>query len=723
MTSTRSALETLSQRMEAVLELAEPDDASPPRALHALPPSSPSTCLRQPDSVMHKCAAEYRDARLVYRLQEGCILARPMGPSAPEQPMPKESSHARSALPTVYKSGDRRDCDKSEKPPSSPSRTRARSSIPTPRASENTPSCSSATAAGCRESKPSTIASSERQHFHFLDKTTYRYLGQHRARNAPNARPTDDTVRFDQLKVAHKTIGLSKRHVAQTCQLVTAILHLGNLEFTIDRRRNEDAAVVRNTDVCEIVADFLDTKLVKELCTVFLDPDGASNNRDDLAKTLYSLLFAWVNEHINQGLCKDDLFDLPGPQNLSSRPKSLNQFCVKFANERLQAWTLHRLFDAHMRSAPRAEEDGRHDGGGVREALGEPLQLQDLAGTSDFTISHFNGPVTCSAEGFLPRNLDALNPDFGLFSGKAITTMAHPRNEDTIVAAQQPVKPMRAPSMRQKNIRLFPPFIDFICRLDYMSGLPMDSVPAPPPHSKLHAEYSQCGAFTRIARSSFRCLHAPDLHAATCVHQALHPRTHSAPAPPHHSAAHLRSQRCVHDPRRSRRASRIPSSGGGPFGNLSAALPLVAHASPFQRAYEREDDGYDEHKALHGADSKFDACSRFTSAVADSASNFGSESYALSRNMFGAGDAKGAAPLLAMDALAGADRGGQDGSGDQGEQRVAPLADALLAAHLVGAEPVSVVPGTHEAGRRAQILSRHLRVCTGLSPFFLSTYV
>ncbi|KAJ7429264.1 hypothetical protein B0H11DRAFT_2266316 [Mycena galericulata] len=99
--------------------------------------------------------------------------------------------------------------------------------------------------------------------------------------------------------------------------------------------------------------------------------------------------------------------------------------------------------------------------------------------------------------------------------------------------------------------------------------------------------------------------------------------------------------------------------------------------------------------ALHGADSEFDACSRFTSAVADSAS----KSYAPSRNMFGAGDAKGAAPLLAMDALAGADRGGQNGSGDQGEQRAAPLADALLAPHLVGAELVSVVPGTHEAGR------------------------
>ena len=39
----------------------------------------------------------------------------------------------------------------------------------------------------------------------------------------------------------------------------------------------------------------------------------------------------------------------------------------------------------------------------------------------------------------------------GLFSAKAIATQAHPRNEDTIVSAQQPVKPMRAPSTRRKN--------------------------------------------------------------------------------------------------------------------------------------------------------------------------------------------------------------------------------------------------------------------------------
>jgi len=381
----------------------------------------------------------------------------------------------------------------------------------------------------------------ERLHLHLLDKTQYRYLGQRGAvPMRQNGVRDDDATRFEQLKIALKSIGLSKRHVAQTCQLLAAILHLGNLEFTVDRGRDVDAAVVRNTDILAIVAEFLGvqagalegamsykTKLVKkELCTVFLDPDGASDNRDDLAKTLYSLLFAWLNEHINQRLCREDfatfigLFDLPGPQNMTSRPNSLDQFCVNFANERLQNFVQKRIFEAHVgeyqnegisRFVPtvpyfdnaecvrllqnkpgglvhimddQARRSHKKTDHSMVEAFGKrwgnhssfKVGAIDRSGFPTFTVNHFNGPVTYSAEGFLDRNLDALNPDFvsllrgasglsdgaegagsmnpfvkGLFLGKAIATQAHPKDEDTIVAAQQPVKPMRAPSTRRKG--------------------------------------------------------------------------------------------------------------------------------------------------------------------------------------------------------------------------------------------------------------------------------
>ena len=378
----------------------------------------------------------------------------------------------------------------------------------------------------------------ERQHLHLVDKATYRYLGSYRR---PLGRD-EDTNRFEQLKVALKAVGLSKRQVAQTCQLLAAILHLGNLDFTIDKHRNEDAAVVRNVETLEIVSEFLGvpptdleavlsykTKLLKkEICTVFLDEEGAATNRDDLAKTLYSLLFAWLNESINQKLCRDDfatfigLFDLPGSQNIPQsavRANSLDQFCVNFANERLQNWVQKRIFDRHTDeymaegiqqfSPPVSYFDNtecvrmitHHTGGLIHimddQARRAPKKTEhtmleaftkrwgnhasfktggtDRTGFPTFTINHYNGAVTYSSESWLEKNHDALNPDFvsllrganvaapseqpgsnnpfvkGLFSSQAIATQAHPRNQETIVAAKQPVKPMRAPSTKRKQ--------------------------------------------------------------------------------------------------------------------------------------------------------------------------------------------------------------------------------------------------------------------------------
>ncbi|KAG6369453.1 P-loop containing nucleoside triphosphate hydrolase protein [Boletus reticuloceps] len=382
----------------------------------------------------------------------------------------------------------------------------------------------------------------ERQHLHLADKTQYRYLG-HRAGTGTRANGLHDydANRFEQLKMALKSVGLSKQHVAQTCQLVAAILHLGNIEFTIDRGRDVDAAVVRNVDVLGIVAEFLGvqpsaleatlaykTKLVKrELCTVFLDTDGASDNHDDLAKTLYSLLFAWLNEHINQRLCRDDfdtfigLFDLPGSQNMTSRPNSLDQFCINFANERLQNFIQKQIFESHvdeyktegisrfipsvpyfdnaecvrlLQNKPgglihimddQARRSHKKTDLTMVEAFGKrwgnhssfKVGPVDQSGSPTFTVNHFNGPMSYSSEGLLERNLDSLNPDFvsllrgslagaldgaegvgsanpfvkGLFSTKAIATQAHRKNEDIIVSAQQPIKPMRTPSTRRKG--------------------------------------------------------------------------------------------------------------------------------------------------------------------------------------------------------------------------------------------------------------------------------
>ncbi|KAG5337139.1 hypothetical protein C0989_010566 [Termitomyces sp. Mn162] len=659
----------------------------------------------------------------------------------------------------------------------------------------------------------------ERQHLHLVDRTAYRFLGQRNATGRLNGGRDDDALRFEQLKVALKTIGLSKRHVAQTCQLIAAILHLGNLEFTIDRSRNEDAAVVRNTDLLNVVAEFLGvlpsalesalsykTKLMKkELCTVFLDPDGASDNRDDLAKNLYSLLFAWLNEHINQRLCKDDfstfigLFDLPGPQNMTSRANSLDQFCVNFANERLQGWTQKRLFESHVaeynsegisRLVPQVSYlDNaecvrllQHRPGGVihimddqarraprktDQTMVEAFQKRwgnhssfktgssDRNGNLTFTVHHFNGPITYSSENFLARNLDALNPDFvsllrgtdgqegsgsmnpfvkGLFSAKAIATQAHPRNEDTIVAAQQAVKPIRAPSTRRKHtIKRLPTLREggdgadekeeaeevspggtpcvagqFKAALDTLFET-LDEAQAwfvfciNPNDSQLPnqlegrsvkgqvrsvglvevakrsinvfevgmtpeefcerysagleaAHLSEGEALDKIqqARTTFG-LTERDLvvgqHKVFLSHLAFHTfedqvRSHDVEE---QKRNHLRdaeadaglNSRGINDPyapyltpgMEPGEVSPVPWGGYNEQDNVSnQALPLVNNASPFQRADIYDE--YEENKSLRSED--FDGRSPFTSQRDhdDSMTNYGSESYAPSRNMF-----------------------------------------------------------------------------------------
>jgi chitin synthase len=89
------------------------------------------------------------------------------------------------------------------------------------------------------------------------------------------------------------------------------------------------------------------------------------------------------------------------------------------------------------------------------------------------------------------------------------------------------------------------------------------------------------------------------------------------------------------------------SAAFGDPNHSSQALPLVANASPFQRANLYDED-YDERKSFRSDD--YEGRSRFTTHHEDSVSNFGTESYAPSRNMFQNTDKKG---LLDKEALAG----------------------------------------------------------------------
>jgi chitin synthase len=334
-------------------------------------------------------------------------------------------------------------------------------------------------------------------------------------------------------------VGLSNRLVAQICQLLATILHIGNLQFRSGHGTAEGPTAT-DADLFAVVADFLGvvpealaelfsvkTMLIgKEICTAFLEAEEAEKVRDELARTLYSLLFSWLNEFLNQKLCKDSfgsfiaILDLPGPQTrhgVAGEVNSVDQFCFNIANEKLYNWVLQRIHVAAVEEANRdtiktarfpyfdnsecvgllgsgrgslihimddharkrktdlsmVEAMGRRHAGHASFAL-DPAGAH---GERSFTINHYAGPVSYSAENFLEQNANETSADVmrllrgesatvqssseyegsrnpfikSLFSSKAIATRLHPRNEHTIVAVQQSVRPMRAPSTRRKR--------------------------------------------------------------------------------------------------------------------------------------------------------------------------------------------------------------------------------------------------------------------------------
>ncbi|KAI8353082.1 chitin synthase-domain-containing protein [Mortierella sp. GBAus27b] len=357
--------------------------------------------------------------------------------------------------------------------------------------------------------------------FHYLSSASL-----NRNRTLPGM---DDVAEFANLKTALKVMGFQKKQVAQIFQLLAAVIHLGNLTFMEDSSHANDACVVRNVDTLIFVADILGvdpnalqltltykTKMIQnELCSVFLDVQGAEQQRDELAQALYSLLFSWIVEFLNVKLCHETpanfigVVDMFGFQQYSTN--GLDQFCVNYANERLHQFFLNQVFESSqadfelegITAIPRIHffdnaaclqllgqksEDGligimshqsrdnqRKTDNTMLEAFSKQYPRHDsltvtrnMNSHPSFTIQHFLAPVTYTVEGWLEQNVDNLSSDFvalfrggpgvtpsanpfvqGLFTDKALTTESHPRNNRTIVAAQQSMKPKRAPSMRR----------------------------------------------------------------------------------------------------------------------------------------------------------------------------------------------------------------------------------------------------------------------------------
>ncbi|KAK4970538.1 hypothetical protein LTR66_011538, partial [Elasticomyces elasticus] len=191
----------------------------------------------------------------------------------------------------------------------------------------------------------------------------------------------NDAEGFQHFKTALRKLEFPREEIAHICEILAAILHIGQLEFMtgqattptpdesggFSHEGGEDITVVRNKEVLHIVAAFLGVSAVdleislgyrskilyRERVTVMLDPKGARDNADELARTLYSLLVAFIMERINQKTCAAEdavvntisIVDFPGFAQSSSTGSTLDQLLNNAATEALYNFCLQSFFD------------------------------------------------------------------------------------------------------------------------------------------------------------------------------------------------------------------------------------------------------------------------------------------------------------------------------------------------------------------------------------------
>ncbi|XP_031466229.1 unconventional myosin-Vb-like, partial [Phasianus colchicus] len=174
----------------------------------------------------------------------------------------------------------------------------------------------------------------------------------------------DDGEEMEKTQNAFKTLGVPEAQQAAIFRLLAAILHLGNVEVRAER--DGDASSISADDphlthFCTLltlqpplVAHWLCHRLI-HAATESYEKNMAATQvlaaRDALAKFLYARLFFWVLEILNGALrgTKErqrfiGVLDIYGFESFESN--SFEQFCINYANEKLQQqfnWHVFKL--------------------------------------------------------------------------------------------------------------------------------------------------------------------------------------------------------------------------------------------------------------------------------------------------------------------------------------------------------------------------------------------
>ncbi|KAJ0492750.1 putative myosin ATPase [Helianthus annuus] len=187
----------------------------------------------------------------------------------------------------------------------------------------------------------------------------YKYLQQS---NCYTISGVNDAEEFRIVVEALDIVHVSKEDQENVFSMLAAVLWLGNVTFQAVDDNNHvepmiDEALLTVAKLLGCEAENLQTALSTRKMTVMneniikrLNLTQAMDSRDALAKSIYSCLFDWLVEQINKSLSAGkrlsgrsiSILDIYGFESFDVN--SLEQFCINYANERLQQHFNHHLF-------------------------------------------------------------------------------------------------------------------------------------------------------------------------------------------------------------------------------------------------------------------------------------------------------------------------------------------------------------------------------------------
>ncbi|TPX17959.1 uncharacterized protein E0L32_011960 [Thyridium curvatum] len=299
-----------------------------------------------------------------------------------------------------------------------------------------------------------------RQMFGVQKPETYLYTSRSKCFNVDGI---DDVADLKETLEAMRIIGLSQAEQDSIFRMLAAILWTGNLVF---REDDSGYAAVSDQSVVDFLAYLLEVdsqELIKAITIRILTPRNgeviespanvaqAMATRDALAKAIYSNLFDWIVERINQSLKARQqasntigILDIYGFEIFEKN--SFEQLCINYVNEKLQQifiqltlkteqeeyareqikWTPISYFDNKIvcdlieSTRPPGVFSAMKDA--TKTAHADPAAcdrtfMQSINGMSNphltprqgnFIIKHYAGDVSYTVDGITDKNKDQL---------------------------------------------------------------------------------------------------------------------------------------------------------------------------------------------------------------------------------------------------------------------------------------------------------------------------